>query len=227
MLKKIVVIVFLLASFIYAQGNNYTHYRNVHLSGGIQVGLNNGFGGHLVVLISNFAENFPFSAKFGAGLSYLDVGEPMAARRIFINNNTNGVPEKKGHVYDFSLDFLYRKSILGLKRNYFYAGPRYSIFSANFNYVGGNEDFDVTSSQWGFGLGIENYFRVIPSIDLVLNFGYDYYISETLYGHDTSYSPDGQDINPREDYTYKDADKAINQPKHQLKALIGFNIMLN
>lgn len=214
-------------TIFFAQNSKYSHYQNVKIKGGVQFGLYNGVGGHLMVLVSNFAENFPFSVKLGAGLSYLDAGDPMAARRIFINNNTNGVPEKIGKVYDFNLDFLYRKSVLGLIRNYFYVGPRYSLFSANFSYIGGNEDFDVTSSQWGVGIGVENYFRIISNVDLVLNFGYDYYLSETLYGHDTSYNPDGQDVNPREDYTYKDADDAINQPKHQIKALIGFNLTLN
>ena len=66
-------------------------------------------------------------------------------------------------------------------------------------------------------------FSLVITMELVINFGYNYYTSETLYEHDTSYSPDGQDVNPREDYTFKDANEAINQPEHQLKALVGFN----
>jgi hypothetical protein len=225
MIKKSVIILFLLASSVFSQNKNFTtNYRITHFAGGVQFGLNNnGIGGELTFLFSNFADNFPFSAKISAGVSRLDAGDPLLARKVFINNNTNGVPEETGTTYDFSLDFLYKMSFLGLRRNYLYAGPRFTKFDGNFNYIGGNEDFDVTSSQWGVGVGVENYFSIIPSIDLVLNFGYDYYFSETLYGHDTSYSPDGQDVNPREEYSFNDADKAINQPEHQLKAMMGFS----
>ncbi|MCP5064783.1 MAG: hypothetical protein GY936_20355 [Ignavibacteriae bacterium] len=223
MIKKIFAIVFILTSVAISQNNDYSNYRSFHIAGGFQAGLSNGASGQLNILFSGFADNFPFSAKIAAGISFLDAGDPMAARRIFINNNTNGVPDKDGKTYNFSLDFLYRKSFLGLKRNYFYLGPRHTMFTGTFNYIGGNEDFEVTSNQWGVGFGIENYFKIIPAIDLVLNLGYDYYISETLYGHDTFYSPDGQDVNPREDYNFDDADNAINQPKHQLKILIGFS----
>jgi len=223
MIKKILILFVFFTSIIISQNNGFSNFRNFHISSGVQLGLNNGIGGQLNILVSGFADNFPLSAKIGGGVSYLDAGDPMAARKIFINNNTNGVPEKNGKTYNFNLDFLYRKSILGLKRNYFYAGPRYIMYAGNFNYIGGNEDFDVTSNQWGAGVGVENYFRIIPAIDLVLNLGYDYYLSETLYGHDTFYSPDGQDVNPREDYKFEDADNAINQPKHQLKILIGFS----
>ena len=67
----------------------------------------------------------------------------------------------------------------------------------------------------------------MPVLDLVINIGYDYYIKSTLYGHDTSYNPDGQDLNPREEYNFNDADKAINQPNHQLKFMLGLSYNLN
>lgn len=225
MIKKCMMVFFFTVSIVFSQNNkSTTNYRIPHFAGGIQFGLNNnGIGGELTLLFSNFADSFPFSAKISAGISHLDAGNPLLARKIFINNNTNGVPKETGTTYNFGLNFLYKISLLGLQRNYLYTGPRFTKFSGNFNYIGGNEDFDVTSSQWGIGVGIENYFSVIPSIDLVLNFGYDYCFSETLYGHDTSYSPNEQNINPREEYTFKDADKAINQPEHQLKAMMGFS----
>ncbi|MCB0731628.1 MAG: hypothetical protein KDC88_11395 [Ignavibacteriae bacterium] len=226
MIKKFIIVLFLIGITISAQTRDFSNYRTVHMSVGAQFGMFNGVGFHVNFLTSNFADNFPFSAKLGFGFSSLDPGDPLAARRIFINNNTNGIPEQSGRTWDFNLDFLYRYGVLNLKRNYFYAGPRYTMFTGNFNYVGGNEDFDITSNLWGIGIGMENYFRIIPQIDLVVNFGYDYYFSNTLYGHDTSYSPSGEDINPREEYNFADADKAINQPKHQLKAMIGFNYVI-
>lgn len=226
MLKKTLLIIFIISSVMFAQSQEYKSYKSTHFSVGTQFGMNNGFGGNISFLTSNFAENFPFSLKINFGISSLDAGDALAARRIFINNNTNGIPEKSGKTMNFGLDFLYRYRVLNLNRNYFYAGPRYLMFTGNFNYIGGNEDFDVTSNQWGIGIGAENYFRIIPSIDLVINLGYDYFISETLQGHDTSYNPEDQNVNAREDYTFNDADNAINQPKHQIKAMIGFNYNL-
>jgi len=227
MLNKTVILLLMITCSLLGQSKDPSFKRITHFSVGAQLGLYNGFGTQVNLLISNFADDFPFSAKLGIGLSFMDPGDPIAARRIFINNNTNGIPEESGQAWNFNLDFLYRTSFLGIKRNYLYAGPRYTLFTGNFNFIGGNENFDVTSNQWGVGGGLENYFSIVPAIDLVINLGYDYYFSETLHGHDTSYSPNGQDINPREDYTYSDADKAIEQPKHQMKAFIGINYKLN
>lgn len=46
----------------------------------------------------------------------------------------------------------------------------------------------------------------------VLRGGLDYYAPGTLYGHDTAYSPDGQNVNPRDGFGWSDADAAIEQP---------------
>ncbi len=225
MSKKILIGLLLISSISFAQ-DKFDQSRKTHFYGGIQAGLFNGFGTNLNLMVSNFAEDFPFSVKLNLGFSFLDAGNPDLARKIFINDNTNGAPEKSGRTYNFGVDFLYRKTILGLKRNYFYVGPRYSMFTGTFDFVDGNEVFDINSDQWGLGIGVENYFRIVPAIDLAINFGFDYYFSGDIYGHDTSYSPDGQSVNPRLDYTYSDADKAINQPKYQAKAMIGFNFSL-
>lgn len=95
-------------------------------------------------------------------------------------------------------------------------GPRYSSFRANFKYVGGNEDFDVTSKQFGLGLGAESQFKINNKLNLLAAVGLDYFFNSTLKGHDTSYSPDDDNVNPRNDnendnaqFTYKDANKAI------------------
>ncbi len=229
MLKNIIIALitaFSINSVILSQ-NNQQFDNKTKFSVGTQFGLFNGIGGQINLMTSNFAEDFPFSIKLSVGLSYLDAGDALGARKIFINNNTNGIPEKSGNTWNFNMDFLYRYSFLKLRRNYFYAGPRYLMFTGNFNFIGGNEDFDVTSNQWGLGVGLENYFRIIPSIDLVINLGYDHYFSNTLYGHDTSYSPENDNVNPREDYNFKDADEAVNQPKAQIKALMGFRYNLN
>lgn len=59
-----------------------------------------------------------------------------------------------------------------------------------------------------------------------MTFGADYFFHGTLTGHDTSYNPDGEDVNARSDYTYDDADKAIDQPELEFQAMFGFSYSL-
>ena len=66
------------------------------------------------------------------------------------------------------------------------------------------------------------------NLDLVIALGLDYYLPSTLHGHDTSYSPDNDNVNPRNDnenddtpFTYKDANEAISQPSFMPFAMIG------
>jgi hypothetical protein len=47
-----------------------------------------------------------------------------------------------------------------------------------------------------------------------------------FYGHDTSYSPDGVTVNGKHDYTYNDADAAINQPKFLPSLMVGISVGL-
>ncbi len=199
----------------------YSHKPAV--TAGISTGYSGGFGLQGNIMISNFARDFPFSARFALGYSALDPGNPADARRIFINDATNGVPEKSGTDWNFRLDFLYRLPLFSMKRFYAFTGVRYSAFSAEFKFIDGNEFFNINSNQWGLGFGGESYFLLVTGLDLVFSLGADYYFNSTLEGHDTSYSPDGQNINSRHGYTYYDADQAINQPKLVIRGLIGFN----
>lgn len=221
-MKKIILIALL---YFVLQGNlsaqSYTPHP--YLSGGINLGYNNGFGLQGNLTFSNFALGFPFSVRFGIGYTNVDPGSPEKARIIFINDATNGVPEKSGTVWDFRMDFLYHVNIFSLRKADIFAGPRYSQFSGDFRFIDGNEFFSIGSNQWGFGLGAESSFLLVSRLDLVFSTGFDYYFSNTIQGHDTAYSPDGEIINGRKDYTYKDADKAINQPKFIYKAMVGFN----
>ena len=190
-------------------------------SGGVVLGYYGGFGVQVNAMISNFAQGFPLAVRGGIGYASVDPGKALDARRIFINDATNGTPEEGGHFYDFRLDFMYPVKILGLKQAYAFGGPRYSKFTGNFKFIGGNEDFDVISKQWGIGAGLESYFPMSFKMDLVFTAGVDYYSDATLTGHDTSYSPDGDDANPRNDYTFDDADEAVDQPKFEPRLMIG------
>lgn len=180
-------------------------------------GYNSGFAIQAGATFYGFAQGFPFGARLAIGYTRNQPGNALQARKIFINDATNGTPEKRGRVWDYRIDLLYSLS----RTISIQGGVRYSTFTGNFRFVGGNEDFDVTSKQWGFGLGLEGQFRMNSRIDLVISPSLDFYIPATLTGHDTSYSPDGENVNPRKDFTYKDADKAINQPKWVPRMMVG------
>jgi len=53
--------------------------------------------------------------------------------------------------------------------------------------------------------------------------GFDYYFHSMLKGHDTEYFPDGENVNPREDFKYSDANSAIDQPEFLPSFMIGVN----
>jgi hypothetical protein len=194
-----------------------------HFAVGLQFGYNDGVGVEVNGMVSEFAQGFPFQLRLGIRRTSVDPGVPLDARRVFINNATNGIPEQSGKTWNYRLDVLYPTNVLSLERAYFFGGVRHARFTGNFNFVGGNEDFDITSSHWGLGGGLEGHFAVASRMDMVIATGLEYFGSATLSGHDTAYSPDGDDVNPREDYTYSDADAAIGQPKLEPLLMLGFN----
>ncbi|MBN1951866.1 MAG: hypothetical protein JW801_11755 [Bacteroidales bacterium] len=217
-----------IGSILYGQENGTSKF-----AAGLRAGYNRGYGMQANLTLHNATNDLPFELRLGLGYTFLNPGKAMDARRIFINNATNGEPEKKGRSIDYRLDFLFAKSIFGLPNSYLVLGPRGSSFKGNFKYIGGNEDFDITSTQWGVGGGIESHFKMNEKLNLVIALGFDFYLPGTLYGHDTSYSPDNDNVNSRnvnenndEPFTYKDADKAIYQPRFMPFAMIGLNFGL-
>jgi hypothetical protein len=217
----IIVLPIIFSSVSFSQ-NYYGNYKSgPNFFGGIVVGYNGGFGSQINATISHFQNRFPLSIRIGLGITTLDPGNSATARRIFINNATNGTPEESGLIWDLRLDLLF--PVTFINNSFVYFGPRYSMFTGNFKFVGGNEDFDVTSDQFGLGGGIETHFPVISNLSIIFSGGAEYYFNSTLKGHDTSYSPDGDDVNPREDYSYTDADDAINQPKILARIMLGIN----
>jgi hypothetical protein len=218
-MKKLEVLFSLL---IFAQSQGIAQTTAV----GFSLGHNGGPGVKIHGLISDFAQGFPLSAKVTIGYTSVNPGNAADARRIFINDATNGTPEQSGRTWDFRGDFLYKMKWFSPARTYIYAGVRYVSFLGNFKFIGGNEDFDVTSNQWGIGTGLEMYFPISARMDLVSTAGIDYFIASELQGHDTTYSPDGENINIQHDYTYTDADRAINQPTVEFLIMIGLNYHL-
>jgi hypothetical protein len=169
-----------------------------------------------------FATGLPVQVRLRLGRTGVEAGNAGDARRVFINDATNGTPRESGRTWDFGLDGLYA---IGPRTNVF-GGLRYARFKANFRFVGGNEDFDVTSSHWGLAAGAETSYPMGRRTALILTGGLEYFLSSRLTGHDTSYSPDGDDVNPRLDYTYHDADQAVGQPTWRPLLLIGVKYQL-
>ena len=172
-------------------------------------------------------QSLPIQLRLGIGYTKLDPGNSADARRLFINNATNGVPEEKAKAFDYRLDVLWASNLFNLEA-YWSVGSRYSSSTANFKYVGGNEDFDVTSKQFGVGLGAESQFPISNKLNLIAAAGLDYFFNNTLKGHDTSYSPDNDNVNPRNDnqnndaqFTYSDANESTKQPDFMPRLLLG------
>jgi len=222
-----------LLNFNYISLSQETTGNQLKFSGCALAGYNRGLGFQANVTASSFTKEFPFKLRFGLGYSFINPGDALDARRIFVNNNTNGTPEKKGRSLDLRLDFMISKQVFGLDDSYLIFGPRFSTFNGDFKYIGGNEDFEVKSHQWGIGAGIENHFKMTQNLNLVLAYGLDFYIPGTLTGHDTSYSPDNDNVNPARDnqnndvyFIYKDANRAIRQPEFMPHLMLGVSFGL-
>lgn len=189
-------------------------------------GYKGGLGFRVAGAINNFAQGFPVGIELGVTHIRLDPGRSADVRKIFINDATNGTPEKSGWIWGFHLDFLFPVRWLGTQNAHFYVGVRRSLFTGEFIYVGGNEDFEITSNQWGVGAGLRSTFPMGRMLGLTVSAGLDYYPNAVLTGHDTSYGPDGENVNDREGYTFTDADTAVNQPKIQPMFMVGLSFRL-
>jgi len=224
--KQSIAVTFLLVftTLTFAQ----TTTDNSKLALGVSTGYNRGFGVQLNATALKPLANVPMQIRFGLGMTKLDPGNSADARRIFINNATNGVPEEKARSFDYRLDFMLNSNFLASDASHIVFGPRYSSFKANFKYVGGNEDFDVTSKQFGIGLGAESQFKMNKKLNLLAAIGLDYFFNNTLKGHDTHYSPDNDNVNARNDnqndnveFVYADANEAIKQPSIMPRIILG------
>lgn len=192
------------------------------LVGQAQLGYYGGVGFHCSVTAREFAEGFPFSMRLGLGYSHVSGGDAWAARRVFINDNENGTARSDAHIWDVRLDVLYPVKLMKLQSTSVFGGIRHADFNSYFEYIGGAETFDVQSHQWGLGGGIETAFALNPRLDMILSVGADYYFRSTMDGHDTYYRPNNDNTNPIDNYTYADADKAINQPDVMTRLMLGW-----
>lgn len=124
--KQSLLTTFLLitTTLIYAQSD--TDDSKIAL--GVSTGYNRGFGVQISATALKPLENLPVQIRFGFGITKLDPGNAADARRIFINNATNGVPEEKARVFDYRLDFMLNSNFLKSEASHIVFGPRYSSF---------------------------------------------------------------------------------------------------
>ena len=216
---KYIVVLGLLLSL--AAGGNASE-----IFGEAQIGHQRGLSLGMQFSVHNFAKSLPLALRVGLARATFDPGNAADARKIFINNNQGGTVVKSGKTWNYSFDFLYPFRLLNIPNTVLVVGPRYARFTGNFRYVGNNEDFDVVSKHWGIGLGLEASFAVTDKVNFLLSGGSEYFFPAELNGHDTSYWPDGEKVNPREDYEYADADAAVNQPELQFRMMVGLSYLL-
>ena len=166
---------------------------NPKFSLGVLFGNTDNFGINISGTISEFSYDIPLTIKFSGGYNVRDAGNPVDARKIFINDNTNVDPDKSGHSIDFRLDFAYPVRLFAIRKSLLYIGPIYSMHTSIFDFVGGNEFFDISTSQFGLGAGLETYFGISPNLSFVFSGGFDYYFDAQVGGHDSFYNSDGTD----------------------------------
>jgi len=169
----------------------------------------------------NLVRGAPLGLSLSVAYVFMDPGDPAAARSIFINDATDGTPETSGHSWTLGLNAVWQLRVPGTEDFGLLLGPRFSSFSGRFKYVGGNEDFTITSDEWGVGTGVQCILPLSRHWGIALSVGFDWYPSATLYGHDTSYSTAGTIVNGRNAYTWADANAAVNQPQFVPSILIG------
>ncbi|MBD3221403.1 hypothetical protein GF314_09180 [bacterium] len=185
-----------------------------------------GTGVQAGLTLHHFTRDVPLSLRLAGAYSTRDAGRALDARRVFINDNTNGTPEESADTWQFRLDLMTPLTEIGGSPVSVGLGLRHASFTGTFNFVGGNEKFDVTSSQWGVGLFLETAFAVSDRLDFMITAGADHFLDAALEGHDTTYDPDGDHANPRDGYDFESADDAVNQPTLEFHGLLGLRLRL-
>ncbi len=223
MLQKIItfcfVIVLILSCSPFSKSVNAGQFQ-----GNLNLGTIGGPGVQLGGTVANFTSELPISARLLLGYHSASAGDPYIARQVFINDNTNGTPTDNAHTWQFRFDLIFPIFQLGPQEIFLFGGPRHCRYTANFNYVGGNENFDVKANPWGGGLGLETRFKISNKTSFQIQVGMDYYQDVQLTGHDTAYTPEGDHVNPRDGYDYSSADAAVDQPDIEILAMFGLMV---
>jgi hypothetical protein len=180
-----------------------------------RIGYGNDLAAELGFRITGISAELPLSLKASGGyIRQVSAGNADDARSIFINDATNGTPSEYGESWFYGVTVGYGIFDGDTFHVEAFGVGRQNVYNAFFIFTGGNEAFRVTTTQFGLGGGVELVFGGGDgSTEFSLNGGVEYYFPSRIDSHGTFfYTPDGADSRPRNDYTYEDADGAINQP---------------
>jgi hypothetical protein len=181
----------------------------------VRVGYGNDYAVELGLRMAGFSPDFPLMVRASGGyIRQVAAGNAEDARAIFINDGTAGSPTERGESWFYGVGVGYTILDRGSFQVVAFGLGRQNIYNAYFTFIGGNEAFYVTTTQFGLGGGAELLFGGgDEKVNFSLNGGVEYYFRSRIDSHGTFfYTPDGTDSRPRNDYTYEDADAAINQP---------------
>lgn len=211
---------------LYAKPACYTSPLQFYI--GLNTGYWNGLGVNFDISLLQLTEEIPLGIGLGFGYyQQPNPGDATSARKIFINDNTGGTIEKHGENYISYLNLSYELKNTDSMEIHLFVGPRFNHYRAYYAFIGNNEAFYVNSDVWGVGLGLKLHIYLSSKVFMSITGGGEYYPQAKLYGHGTYYyTPDGIDENPRQDYTYTDADEAVNQPAFTAMLMLGVHMRL-
>lgn len=195
----------------------------------IRVGYTNDVGIAAGLRLAELSEEIPlFFSLNGGYIRQAEPGNAEDARGIFINDGTGGNIEEYGQSWHYGLDVGYEVLRQDALRVAAFGGARQNHYSASFAFIGDNEAFRVTTRQIGFGGGANLILGAASQrVQFALSGGAYYFVKARFDAHGTFYyTPDGVDSQPRDEYTYEDADDAVNQPRLRPFAEIGILLRL-
>lgn len=191
----------------------------------VALGYSEDLGVYMGLRLDNLSTDSPFFIQARGGYIYQkDPGNAEDARSIYINDGTGGSIEEYGESYLLALDLGYKLSQWNGQTIEVSISGLWNHYKAHFGFIGDNEVFAVKTSAFGLGLG--GALRIPLSKtqnSLMIKTTVEYYPKTLIEAHGTFYyTPSGDDDNVRNDYTYEDADGAINQPEFRFSVLVGF-----
>jgi len=176
----------------------------------------------------NIFSKVPLGLEVELGYSWSDLGDPILASQVFIDQNQLGAETTStGGTLHLAFNATYDIPMkMGPLKMQVVGGPRWARWAARHQYHDRNEDFDVVGKVWGLGGGLRGVMELSEKFRGVLQLTVDYYPRASLYGHDATYYPDNNNQNARNDgngytYTYEDAVRATAVPHLRPRVMVG------
>jgi hypothetical protein len=193
----------------------------VEYSASILLGFNGGTGGQVGFQAGDFSYELPLAVRIAVSYLRTFPGDAQKAYPIFRGETTTTAMDEKADIWNCRLDVSYRFKNRSFSFMTVFGGARYSMFTGKFMPKNFQEDLEITSNQWGMGIGIQGTYEYGKNTDFLIQAGLDYYFPSTLKSNGTSYSPNGDSTNPQNGYTWDDANDAIDQPSWEPLLMIG------